>query len=599
MKKTIILHIGLPKTGTTYLQCQIQANRDKFKSKGIYVPKTGQLVGRDHNLLALVMQPERWNQFPADISTSLSGLWDRFLEEIDHCGCPTILVTSEAFSWELKTTDQIKSVRDYLVDYDVKIVFCERDPYDFIPSIYGQLIRTGRGPYKLDSFLREFSYFWSTAFQKERWETFFGTGNFMVLSYTELRGEEILSKFLNAVFPDHGILSEQFDLSEDVNPNLSFSPRFLRFLEELSSNQIDTTPYINLHLNVSNTIVPLEHQIVTPLEIDEALKRCGMEIDYPNSTSRKLLQNRGQQEKDQLKEELNEIKSLLKKSFDLINITEMRSRTIEYVLNQNSNAEKYQIDQLQNFYVDWMSTMVDLNQRPAFNASNSIELKTDYPIALESHDHNSPDSTMEGIPRPIFFVQNCISVLGQDIKCLDLGTGAAGLVYEYAMSGVLAVGVDGSNFCRVNRIGYWPLLPHNLFTCDITKPFSLLSRDAHTQIEFNVITMWEVLEHIAEKDLNCLFSNISRHLGKDGYFIGSVSLLEYTDNVGNKYHVTLKERDWWKEKFFENGLTVLDKHPFNEKLFCRGNGPRFQDFHNYELDPKAGFNFVAQRFSDL
>ena len=292
------------------------------------------------------------------------------------------------------------------------------------------------------------------------------------------------------------------------------------------------------------------------------------------------------------------LESQLDAALILVRTTEERSRTLEYQANQSIFAAHYHIDQLQKLYVETVPVVLGLNQRTAFNASRILKLKTNYPIAESSNDHISPDSTTEGISRPTFFVQNCISVLGQDIKCLDLGSGAAGLVYEYAMSQVLAIGVDGSDFCRVNRIGYWPLLPNNLFTCDITKPFSFLSRDTQTQIYFDVITMWEVLEHIAESDLPDLFNNISHHLCKHGYFIGSISLVEYLDCDGNPYHVTLKPRDWWKAKFIESGLVLLDTHPFNEKFFCRGNGPRFQDIHNYALNPNEGFWFVAQRASE-
>jgi len=281
----------------------------------------------------------------------------------------------------------------------------------------------------------------------------------------------------------------------------------------------------------------------------------------------------------------------------LVLTVEERSRTLEYLARQTIFAAHHQTDLLLKLYVESMPAVLALDRRATFNASHILDLKTDYPIAVGSNDHISPDSTTEGVSRPTFFVQNCISVLGKDIKCLDLGSGASGLVFEYAMNQVLAVGVDGSDFCRVNRIGYWPLLPNNLFTCDITKPFSFLSRDTQALIEFDVITMWEVLEHIAERDLPDLFSNIGRHLDKHGYFIGSISLVEYVDSVGNPYHVTLKPREWWKAKFIENGLIMLDTHSFNEKLFCRGNGPRFQDYHNYALNPNEGFLFVAQRAS--
>lgn len=278
----------------------------------------------------------------------------------------------------------------------------------------------------------------------------------------------------------------------------------------------------------------------------------------------------------------------------LVRVTEQRSNTLEYVARQTLFALTHQQEQFHKFYIEAAPTFLNLQKQPAFNASKVMHLETDYPVAIESNDHLSPDSTTEGVTRPTLFVQDCVRVLGTEMTCLDLGTGAAGLVFEFAMNQVLAVGIDGSDFCRVNKIGYWPLLEKNLFTCDITKPFQFLSRDLQSPFEFKLITSWEVLEHIAENDLPELFKNVAAHLGKDGYFIGSISRVEYVSKAGIPYHVTLRSHEWWKQKFSESNLVMLDEHPFHEELFCRGNGPRFQDHHNYSLQPEDGFLFVAK-----
>lgn len=281
-------------------------------------------------------------------------------------------------------------------------------------------------------------------------------------------------------------------------------------------------------------------------------------------------------------------------SLTLLRVTEERSRTLQYLSNQSLLAVNYQIDMLQKWYVESMLATSSFANNPALASAGSIRLETAYPIALMSNDHIAPESTSEGIVRPTPFVKHCIEVLGQDIRCLDLGVGAAGLVFEYIMNGIVAIGVDGSNFCRQNKIGYWPLLPDNLYTCDITHPFKFKQADEDGPVNFDVITMWEVLEHICESDLASLFHNVHAHLELSGYFIGSISLVEYVDAKGVPYHVTLKPKSWWQEKFRENGLIMLDDHPFNERLFCRGNGPRFQDIHNYFANPNEGFHFVAR-----
>jgi hypothetical protein len=276
---------------------------------------------------------------------------------------------------------------------------------------------------------------------------------------------------------------------------------------------------------------------------------------------------------------------------ELSRTIEARTNTLEFVARQSLYMGLHQIDHLQKSYTEFSPALRGLSGRKI--APPGLELQTDHPIALGSNDHLSPDSTTEGIPRPTMFVQDCIRVLGEGLRLLDLG-----LVYEARDNGVLAMGIDGSDFCRRNRIGYWPLLDDHLFTCDITKPFQFVETGSATPVRFDLVTMWEVLEHIDEKDLPALFSNIHRQLTDDGYFLGSISLLEYLDTTGKPYHVTLQDRDWWKSMFLASGIEMLDVHPFNEYLFCRGNGPRYQDFHNYKSNPQDGFLFVARKSRD-
>jgi hypothetical protein len=115
---------------------------------------------------------------------------------------------------------------------------------------------------------------------------------------------------------------------------------------------------------------------------------------------------------------------------------------------------------------------------------------------------------------------------------------------------------------------------------------------------FNVITAWEVLEHIPASDLGSLLKNVHSHLQDSGYFIGSISLVEYVGRDGIPYHVTLQPKTWWRDKFQKCGLTMITDHPFNEHMFCRGNGPQFQDFHNYFQHPEDGFHFVAKKAAE-
>lgn len=286
--------------------------------------------------------------------------------------------------------------------------------------------------------------------------------------------------------------------------------------------------------------------------------------------------------------------ALIRDSLTIAHTSEQRSRTLEFQGSQTLAESSYQIDMLRKWYIESMPAILELEQQPALEKIRAIAIETNHPIALTSNDHLEPDSTTEGLVRPTQFVRHCIDVLGADIICLELGAGAAGLLFEYIQNGLAAIGIDGSDYCKKNRIGYWPLLPKNLFTCDLTHPFRIYETTTSNTVKFQLITAWEVFEHITEADLSQTICNIAAHLDPNGYFIGSISMIEYLDKNGRPYHVTLQPRDWWIQKFQENGLSIVDEHPFNVHLFCRGNGPHFQDFHNYFKNPDDGFHFVAR-----
>ncbi|MEC5398158.1 class I SAM-dependent methyltransferase [Uliginosibacterium sp. H1] len=289
--------------------------------------------------------------------------------------------------------------------------------------------------------------------------------------------------------------------------------------------------------------------------------------------------------------------SLLNSLLELQAVTEERSRTLLFESQQIRHALTYQQESLHAWYLESLQARPPVSARAALQFGRQLRLETDHPIASHSNDHIQPDSTAEGISRPAAFVRHCIDVLGRDIRCLDIGVGAAGLVFEFVMQGIAALGIDGSDHCRKEGIGYWPILPENLFTCDITKPYRFAVRETGAPVAFQLITCWEVMEHIAANDTKVVLSRIRSLLADGGYFVGSISRLRYDAPDGSPYHVTLESPDWWQHHFKEAGLLIVDDHPFDVSLFCRGNGPRFQDFHNYSRDPGAGFHFVARASS--
>ena len=286
----VILHIGLPKTGTTFLQQQLAFHRDTLAADGIYIPQTatlewvssltgdplsGRMASQENNhlMLAWALQPERWPQFPAAVQQLLPQVWDRLGEELAGCKLPYCLITAENLSWDFSNESQFDAVRDSLAGHDVSVICCMRKPHDFIPSMYGQLLTMDRGPYSIDDFVAEFHPRWETEFQEAVWSKAFGAGCFHGIAYESIAGPDILQRFLAAAIPGHPASQRTYPLMPNTDPHRSFSPRFQRFLEELHANGIETTQFTELYRSLPARYAPLDQRLLTPAEINAALAR--------------------------------------------------------------------------------------------------------------------------------------------------------------------------------------------------------------------------------------------------------------------------------------------------------------------------------------
>ena len=222
--------------------------------------------------------------------------------------------------------------------------------------------------------------------------------------------------------------------------------------------------------------------------------------------------------------------------------------------------------------------------------NEEIELQTQYPVAYESMDHLNPLGTIQDNTRNIAFIGKCKTIFEHDLSYLDIGCSGGGLVFDFALNGYLAVGLEGSDHSLKRKRANWRTLPNNLFTCDITKPFELLDQTKKRH-EFKIISCWEVLEHIFENDLSQLFENVRNHLSEDGYFVGSIS-----KSAADPLHVTIRSNQWWNDAFRSNGLKLVEEenNPFEFTDYTRGIGGGIFDSTNYRESPDQGFHFVAK-----
>jgi 2-polyprenyl-3-methyl-5-hydroxy-6-metoxy-1,4-benzoquinol methylase len=203
---------------------------------------------------------------------------------------------------------------------------------------------------------------------------------------------------------------------------------------------------------------------------------------------------------------------------------------------------------------------------------NNIKLETNHPIAYESPDHLMPWGTMRDNTTNPDFIEEIHEFfkLNYDLDTfnfLDLGCSGGQLVVDLHNKGNLSVGLEGSDYSVKHERANWPEY-HNkiLFTCDVTKPYTLYNNDE--PVKFNIITAWEVVEHIHPEDLSAFFTQISNNLEEGGIFLASISTVEDVIN-GFKLHQTVFTESEWYKKFPEllkDTNLKLFKYPFTHKV---------------------------------
>lgn len=218
-----------------------------------------------------------------------------------------------------------------------------------------------------------------------------------------------------------------------------------------------------------------------------------------------------------------------------------------------------------------------------------FKVNTAMPVAIGSDDHKWPRGTINDNSRNRNFNLKLYNYFQfkNDLKLLDLGCSGGGLVSSIIEDGYEAIGLEGSDASKKLRGGEWDVLVHHLFTCDVSTPFIITDLKSSSQIKFDAITMWEVLEHIPEDRIPVLFKNIRDHLAPGGIFVGSIDMTPDGNLLtGANYHVTLKPKGWWLKMFKDAGLVPVANNPFSTRDYVRGHGMGLRDW-----DPANGDGF--------
>ena len=212
----------------------------------------------------------------------------------------------------------------------------------------------------------------------------------------------------------------------------------------------------------------------------------------------------------------------------------------------------------------------------SFRTFHRFVFQAEREVAYDSPDHLHPWGTKQDNSRNPRFNHKLYALHGRDrepLWILDMGCSGGGFVKDCLDEGCFAIGLEGSDFSKRHRRAEWRTIPDNLFTADVTRPFDIQGEfgDGIRPVQFDAITCWEMIEHIAEGSLKQVADNVRKHLKPGGLWIMSVATMDDIQN-GVNLHQTVKPRAWWLAKFKELGFHHLEEYVryFNTQ-FVRGS----------------------------
>ena len=246
--------------------------------------------------------------------------------------------------------------------------------------------------------------------------------------------------------------------------------------------------------------------------------------------------------------------------------------------------------------------MAEIEQNPM--QLRRLKVQATREVAYESPDHLVPWGTRRDNSRHKRFNQKLYQLFGEDrppLWVMDLGCSGGGFVKDCLDDGCMAVGLEGSDFSKRLKRAEWRTIPEHLFTADLTAPFQVSGEFATGErpLQFDVITNWEVMEHIHERDLPAVVENVKKHLRPGGLWIMSVALCDDFHN-GVNLHQTVKPKAWWVNKLESLGVKCVDDYVnyFNTQ-FLRGPKDTCRPgFHLVAtLDPKQAPKIPSEPLS--
>lgn len=195
----LIIHIGMQKTGTTFLQNALHAHRTELAAQGIHYPHpmagVGESGGKAHHFIAHAMLGRRLGHTP-DADFDQLGAHVASINAARRETGGTTVISSEDFS--LLRRPQIKRLRTLFPGDGVRILVYLRRQDLWLEALYGQTLKLGRHQ-NAAAFVTRQRHMADYAAVLDPWAEAFGAANVIVRVYEGFEGGGLWPDFCTAI----------------------------------------------------------------------------------------------------------------------------------------------------------------------------------------------------------------------------------------------------------------------------------------------------------------------------------------------------------------------------------------------------------------
>lgn len=149
MSRTVYLHVGAPKTGTTYLQDRLARNASRLAHHDVHIPTKSPLVspGLFQFRAALDLLGQDWGGQPGHAE----GSWDALVKKVKRRS-GTVLISHEILA-PAKSHQVARAMTD-LAGAEIHVIYTARDLARQLPAAWQESIKQGR-KWRYSQFLRK------------------------------------------------------------------------------------------------------------------------------------------------------------------------------------------------------------------------------------------------------------------------------------------------------------------------------------------------------------------------------------------------------------------------------------------------------------